>query len=137
MYLCRLREALRQRGVRNIWASDPESGVDEEEEEGDDEVDADEEEDDDMLDMVRQNLTDVSTCTAPMHEHDAWRFINHLSQFFPVILSVTLQEEDPVSLVIKHDDQGAIWQLVTPVSKCYRKRRTTYWAASWAMSWAL
>lgn len=61
IYLCRLREALRQRGVRNIWASDPESGVDEEEEEGDDEVDADEEEDDDMLDMVRQNLTGVLT----------------------------------------------------------------------------
>ncbi len=51
---CRLREALRQRGVRNIWASDPESTVDEEEEEGDEEVDADEEEDDEMvLDMVR------------------------------------------------------------------------------------
>ncbi|CAL5218375.1 g43 [Coccomyxa viridis] len=47
-----LREALRQRGVRNIWASDPESTVDEEEEEGDEEVDADEEEDDEMvLDM--------------------------------------------------------------------------------------
>ena len=50
---CRLREALRQRGVRNIWASDPETGADEEEEEGDDEVDADEEDDDEMaLDMV-------------------------------------------------------------------------------------
>ncbi len=40
--------------MRNIWASDPESTVDEEEEEGDEEVDADEEEDDEMvLDMVR------------------------------------------------------------------------------------
>lgn len=52
--LCRLRDALRQRDVRNIWASDPESAVDDEEEEGDDEVDGDEEDDDDMmLDMVR------------------------------------------------------------------------------------
>ena len=49
----RLRDALRERNVRNIWASDPESEVDEEEEEGegDEEVDADEE-DDEMLDIV-------------------------------------------------------------------------------------
>ena len=54
VFSCRLREALRARGVRNIWASDPESTVDDEEEEGDEEVDADEEEDDEMvLDMVR------------------------------------------------------------------------------------
>ena len=58
---CRLREALRQRGVRNIWASDPESVADEEEEEGDEEVDADEEDDDEMvLDMVRR--LQVSFC---------------------------------------------------------------------------
>ena len=50
---CRLREALRERGVRNIWASDPESAADEEEEEGDEEVDADEEDGDEMvLDVV-------------------------------------------------------------------------------------
>ena len=51
---CRLRDALRERNVRNIWASDPESEVDEEEEEGegDEEVDADEE-DDEMLDIVK------------------------------------------------------------------------------------
>lgn len=43
--------------MRNIWASDPESEVDEEEEEGegDEEVDADEE-DDEMLDIVKPTL---------------------------------------------------------------------------------
>lgn len=52
----RLREALRQRGVRNIWASDPEeSVVEEEEEEGDEDVDADEEDDDEMIDLVGQS----------------------------------------------------------------------------------
>ena len=48
--------------MRNIWASDPESEVDEEEEEegeGDEEVDADEE-DDEMLDIVKPTLLHTS-----------------------------------------------------------------------------
>ncbi|CAK0737417.1 hypothetical protein CVIRNUC_000909 [Coccomyxa viridis] len=57
-----LRDALRERNVRNIWASDPESEVDEEEEEGegDEEVDADEE-DDEMLDIANDEHGIVAT----------------------------------------------------------------------------
>jgi hypothetical protein len=137
--LCRLREALRRRGVRNIWASDPESGVDEEEEEGegDDEVDAEEEEDDDMLDMVRPTLTSVSTQHSLCARTCCLAVNNSCFPAVSVISNVTLQESIDVSVLIDHDDQEVIWQLMTPVSKCCRKRRITYWAASWAMSWAL
>ncbi len=64
--------------MRNIWASDPESGVDEEEEEGegDDEVDADEEEDDDMLDMV---LPIMSRQDSLFTRPDAWPCTKRLS----------------------------------------------------------
>ena len=93
--MCRLREALRRRGVRNIWASDPESGVDEEEEEGegDDEVDAEEEEDDDMLDMVRPTLTNVLTQHSLCARTCCLAVNYSCSPAVSVISNVTLQEE--------------------------------------------
>lgn len=93
--MCRLREALRRRGVRNIWASDPESGVDEEDEEGegDDEVNAGEEEDDDMLDMVRLKLPNVLTQHSFCAKTCCLAFDHSCFPAGSVILSVTLQEE--------------------------------------------
>ena len=82
--------------MRNIWASDPESGVDEEEEEGegDDEVDAGEEEDDDMLDMVRPNLNDVLTQHSLCARTCCFAFYHSCFPAVSVISSVALQEED-------------------------------------------
>ena len=56
--------------------------MDEDEEEGDDEVDADEEEDDDMLDMVRQNLTDVLTAQPLCKNMLRGALITRVSQLF-------------------------------------------------------
>ena len=57
--------------MRNIWASDPESAVDEEEEEGDEEVDADEEDDEEMIGLEMVRCCSISYCcgTKPSAKH--------------------------------------------------------------------